>query len=185
MRWWYWGWFSGYSAITMGRLGMWALADTPADRAENAVGAATSFLGVGGLVISPLRKHLSDGKDLRAHTATSPAEWAGKRAAAETLLRTQAAAQRRGKHWGNRMLSASVPIGAGLVLWLAYDLPVQAAIATASGLVVGQTQIMTQPDHAVSQWEQYQSGAWRRPPSPSTSWHLTPMPGGMQLTLRF
>jgi len=108
--------------------------------------------------------------------------------AAETLLEEAAEQQEFGRSWLTHLGAAAINIGAGLVLWLGYDLPVDAAITAVAGMAIAELQIWTQPTGLMEAQARYKSGAWRTAAGPARQplrWTVAPMPGGASVGLIF
>jgi len=180
-RWWY-GWYTGWTALTVGQ-GVIALAVTdPGLRADAAVGAVGSSLGLIplGLVPFPARHAAAD---LRAMPESTPSERKIKLARGERLLRESAASEVLRRKWFNHVLCGTVSTSVGLVLALGYGRPVTGALSATIGIALSEAQIFTMPTAAIDDWNEYRkeggehAGRARRP-APSFSWYVAPLAGG-------
>jgi len=148
-RLWWNGWMAAYAGLTAGQGGAAGLSADRDTRADLGVGAATSFLGAVGVLISRLPEIDAAAKTLRAMPADG--EDAGRaRDEAATLLREQAANAEREEHsWVAHALNFIVAAGSSLVLWKGFDRGTSSATNFATSLAVGELQIWTQPDTLV------------------------------------
>jgi hypothetical protein len=155
---WYWGFTAAYSISAVGQTTLaLALAD-PGLRIDAAVVAGTSFLAVGGMIISPIPN---------VWRAAADAHRTGDVAAAITRA---ADAEARGRAWYNHLLVGVVAVASGLVLWVGYDRPVSAALSFGTAVVVGELNLLTMPTRAMR---------WRD--RPAVTWQLAPSLNGVQL----
>lgn len=152
-RWWY-GWYAGWTALTVGQAAL-AVGTTDAGlRADSAVGAVGSSLGVIPLGLFPFPARFA-AADLRALPASTPDERRRKLARAEGLLKTSAEAEVFGRSWISHTLCGTVSIALGLVLGLAYRRPLTGALNAVAGIALSEIQIFTQPTAAIDDWSEY------------------------------
>ena len=142
--WWY-GWMTFNGGFTVGQGIAAGLSGDRGSRADLGVGAATSFLGVIGMLISPLPEIDTASKTLRA--MPSDGEEAGRaRDEAAITLREQASNVERGvRSWVAHVLNVVVAGGSSLVLWKGFDRGSAAATNFPVSIAVGELQILTQP----------------------------------------
>jgi hypothetical protein len=133
-RWW-WGWTLGYAALTLGQSAAWALVDERGTRADLAVGAATSLVGLGGMALSDLSPVAAARDAVRLRSPD-----------VRNAVARAAEAEREGRRWWLHAANVALGIGAAAVLWLGYDRPVPGMVNGAIGIGVGEAQIWTQPD---------------------------------------
>ncbi len=155
---WYWGFTAVYSLSAVAQTTLALALDDPGLRIDAVVRASTSFLAVGGMIISPIPN---------VWRAADDAHRTGDVAAAMTRA---ADAETRARAWYNHMLVGIVAVTGGLVLWVGYDRPVSAAIVFGTSVVVGETNLLTRPTRAMR---------WRD--RPAVSWNLSPSLNGLQL----
>jgi hypothetical protein len=163
-RLWWNGWMATYAGLTTGQGVAAGLSGDRDTRADLGVGAATSFLGVVGVLISRLPEIDAAAETLRAMPAEG--EHAGRaRDEAAALLRKQAAgAEREERSWVAHALNFIVAAGSSLVLWKGFDRGPSSATNFATSLAVGELQIWTQPDALIGT-----SSARAAAPPPETS----------------
>lgn len=175
---WWWGWAGGYAAMTIGQ-GAVALVTSDSDlRINMLVGASSSFLGFGFVLLTdfPARYAVSELDQMPDETEQARAT---KHQRARELLCASAQAENDGRSWIIHVLGITVAAAQGLILWLAFDLPVDGAINAAVSLLISEAQIWTQPTRAIADWQATSSE--------DTELHLAivPNPGGVGLALTF
>jgi hypothetical protein len=150
-RLWWNGWMIGYGAATVGQGVAAGLDSDPDTRADKGVGAATSFLGVLGVLISPLPEIDAAAKALRA-MPTEGEEASRARDQAAITLREQAAnVEREQRSWIPHILNFVVAGGSSLVLGLGFERGAgPAARNFGASFAVGELQIWTQPSGLIN-----------------------------------
>lgn len=184
-RWWY-GWYAGWSALTVGEV-VFALAATDRGfRVDSAVGAVSCSLGVIPLGFLPFVPRTA-AASLRTLPGTSPAERRRKLAAGEHLLRSAADTEALGRSWLTHTLGISVSIAAGLVLALGYERPVTGTINALTGVALTELQIFTQPTAAIDAWRAYGLGKIAAPPTATKGprWTIVPQGNGLGFAAQF
>jgi hypothetical protein len=156
-RWWTGSWGVALGVGTAANLV--PLAWVPADqRVDWYTGAATTAVGIVPLVIAPLDV-VADSRDLRARLATRTAgDTCALLADAETRLVRDAKNQADGQRWwlhvGNVVLNA----GVGLFLIVGFHHWAAGIWNAASGAVIGEVIIFTQPTGAIDSLRRYRDG---------------------------
>ncbi len=144
-RLWWNGWTVAYGALTVGESISAGLTGSRDERVDMSVGAATSLIGVAGMLVSPMRDVARAADTL----AAMPAGTADERRARDDLavrLRADAArAEADGRSWLAHALNVAVAGGSSLVLWKAFDRGTSAAENFGASSAVGELQIWTQP----------------------------------------
>ena len=133
---WWTGFTVGYTASAVAQTSLALSLDDPGLRIDAVVGSVSSWLGVGGMLISPIP---------RVWRAASEARRTGR---IDEALALAANAEREARAWHNHMLCAIVAVAAGGVLWLGYDRPATGALNAGLNLVVGEINLYTQPRRA-------------------------------------
>jgi hypothetical protein len=155
---WYVGFTTAYAVSAVAQTTFALLIDDDGLRVDAAVGAGSSWLAVGGMVISPIPNVWRAAADARGGGSLDAA-----------ILRA-ATAERSARAWYNHALCGAVAVGAGLILWLGYDRPISGVINFAENLVVGEVNLLTIPTRSLG---------WRD--RPAATWHLAPTLQGVQL----
>jgi hypothetical protein len=163
----------------------------PADRSKPSLymGGIVSALGVGGLLVTPLRPAFT-GDELRDLPARSPEERIARARRAEELLRACAESERSGRSWVPHVLGGVVAVGSAMILWLGFHQPWYRVVTSFAATSVGsELQIITRPTQLIHDWEAYERDGWRtlaaRRARPKT--RVTPLayPGGAGLSVEF
>jgi hypothetical protein len=186
--WWY-TWLSGYGAATVVQTGIAVTSPELKTRQDMWNGAATTFLGVVGLLATPLvpkdsevNKLMSEGKDV-GHIYTSSDF-------SEAMLKDIARREQFGRSWKVHAVTGVVNIGSGLVTWLGFKRSFGEGMVTfAINTVITEAQIWSQPIRAVRDYKKYvqvhSNGKLAGPALPSKQWIMSATPGGINIRLRF
>lgn len=158
---WWWGWLGGYAGLTAGQMAIYAA--TPNDSDDNKtlrdimlVGGVSSAIGVGWQLVSPLTAS-SAADELRLMPERTAEERRQKLQRAEELMAAAAAEEKFGRSWLAHFAGFSVNLAAGLIIWQAmHHTFVEGFINFAAGMVISETQIYTQPTHAIDDFATYQ-----------------------------
>jgi hypothetical protein len=186
--WWY-GWFGGYSAATVGQLAVYSGSDNEKQRQDMLVGSVTTGLGAAGVVVFPLEAGRFASR-LRTIPAATPEERRSKLASAESFLRQAAAQESFGRSWKAQALATAVNLAAGLTIWLHYNRPAQDGLVTfAIGQLISEAQIFSQPMKAVRDLQEYdrRTDFDRVGSVPDTrhTWYVSVYPAGIIVGCRF
>jgi hypothetical protein len=144
-RLWWDAWMTAYGGFTVGQgiaAGVSRNYDTQVDQG---VGAATSFLGVVGLLISRLPEIESAAEELRAMPSGGEDADRARDQAAVDLRERAASAEREERSWVVHALNLVVTGGSSLILWKGFGHGTESAENLATGIAVGELQIWTQP----------------------------------------
>lgn len=182
---WSYGWFGAYVGSTVVQFGVALGTTDPGLRADMAVGAASSALGVLPFAAFPFTPRFASA-ELAELPARTPAERARKLRLAEKLLEKCADKEAFGHGWMMQVGVLTVNVGIGLGLALGYDRIRSGISTTLIGIAVSELQIFTQPTQAIDDWTAYQRGDLRRGEERSgVTWQIAPAPGGMALGASF
>jgi hypothetical protein len=186
--WWY-GWTAGYGAATAEQIVAHCQADTTKERQDTLVGYVTSAFGVIGQLVAPVEAGRLAAQ-LRAIPGQTPEERQAKLTAAESFLRRSAAQEAFGRSWKMHAITGAVNLGIGLFLWLRYDRPVRDGLVIfATGQLVSEVQIFTQPMKAVRDLREYEQRSefdhTRTVGADHSTWYVGATPGGMVMGCRF
>jgi hypothetical protein len=186
--WWY-GWLVGYGAATAGQLAVYSRSDDEKQRQDMLVGAVTTALGAGGVLIFPVEAGGFAAR-LRAMPGDTLEARRVKLASAEGYLRKAAAQEELGRSFQTQAIATAVNLAAGLTIWLHYNRPAKDGLITfAIGQIISEVQIFSQPMRAVRDLREYQqrtdfdhvsaSGAGHR------TWYVSVAPAGFVVGCRF
>jgi hypothetical protein len=140
-----WLWTAGYGALTLGQAIPAAITDDRGTRADLIAGAATSAVGLIGVLVLPPEVIGSSEELDRELSASAGGDPRARLARARALLERAAADEAFARSPLMHVACAAVNLAAGLALGLGYKRWVSGAITAASGIAVGELQILTTP----------------------------------------
>ena len=153
--WWY-GWLGAYSAATVAQGAVYFLSDDLITKQDMLVGAATTLLGAGFQLITPMGTG-RDADTLAQLPENDYAQLIVKLQRAEKMLENNALKEKSGRSWQIQGLNTAVNLGSGLITWLAYKRTVWDGVANfLLNSVITETQIWTQPTRTKKAWDAYQ-----------------------------
>jgi len=184
--WWY-AWLTGYSAATAGQGVIFFTSDDKTLRQDMVLGAATTFLGAMGQLITPVLRKDSDYPSYRDYASGEKPLSANE---AAQLLKTLAAREKEGRSWKTHAIAGVVNIGSGLITWLGYKRTFMDGLENfAINTVITEAQIWTQPMKAVRDYERYcrnaSSGAETMTSRRDGEWSWSIYPGGFYVRYVF
>lgn len=142
--WWY-GWLGTYSAATIGQGAVFLLSDDLPTRQDMALGAATTLLGAGFQLISPMGT-AKDAALLTVMPEEDDAQLKEKLLMAEKMLEENARKEKSGRSWQVHGLNTAVNLSSGLITWLGYKRSVWDGVFNfLLNTAITETQIWTQP----------------------------------------
>lgn len=151
-RWWY-GWLAGYSAATAGQAIVCFSSDNKTLRQDMVLGAATTFLGAMGQLVTPVLPNNSGYPSYRDY-ASGEASLSSEQAA--ELLKALAAREKEGRSWKTHLIAGVVNLSSGLITWLGYKRTFMDGLENfALNTAITEAQIWTQPMKAVRDYEKY------------------------------
>lgn len=146
-RWW-WGWLGAYAALTVGQVVIALAVERDETRWPYVVGAVSSALGVGGIVISSVKTHRLAARFRELEPLTGNVRLR----AVEREVARAAAGEDDARNLLSHALGWGCALGEGLVLWLGVDQPVDGILSLAEGVVVSELQIALTPTAARDAW---------------------------------
>jgi hypothetical protein len=160
MSYWNYGWAIGIGASGVGSLIPVPFVD-PDDRVDYYTGAVLAGLGVLPFLLAP-PDVIHDGRELHAMLAASPpgtdAEVCAMLGDAERRLLDDAHNEHLMSGWWAHAANVAINTGAFLFLGLGYHHWLSATITGASGVVIGEAVIFTQPTGSIDALARYQRG---------------------------
>jgi hypothetical protein len=186
--WWY-GWLIGYSAATMGQEAVFLTSENKKTRQDMALGAATTFLGAMGQIITPMTPGTAPDR-LTAISENTPQERATKLIAAEKLLEESALREKEGRSWQAHAITGIANLGSGLIVWLGFKRSIWEGVGNfALNTVITESQIWTQPTRAIRDYnnniKKYKSGEKQSYRNSETGWSVSMYPGGIAISFMF
>jgi hypothetical protein len=142
---WLWSWTAGYGALTLGQAIPAAITDDRGTRADLIAGAATSAVGLIGVLALPPEVIASSEEIERELSASAGGDPRARLARARALLERAAADEAFARSPLMHAACAVVNLAAGLALGLGYKRWVSGALTAASGIAIGELQILTTP----------------------------------------
>jgi hypothetical protein len=186
--WWY-TWLAGYGAATVVQSGIAITSPELKTRQDMWNGAATTFLGVVGLLVTPLVPKESRVSKLAAE-GKDPGHIYSDADFSKAMLKEIARREKFGRSWKVHAVTLAVNVGSGLVTWLGFDRSFGDGMVTfAINTAITETQIWTQPIRAVKDYNNYEraheAGQLAGPVVPRKQWMVSAGPGGVSIRLRF
>jgi hypothetical protein len=165
---WTWGWGIALGAGAVANLAplLWVPKD---ERIDWYVGAFTNTVGIVPLVIAPLDV-IGDSRELRARLAARDAtDVCTLLADAETRLVRDALNQADGRRWWLHVANFALNAGVGLFLGVGFHHWRNGLFQFATGAVIGEIIIFTQPTGAIDSLERYRRGDLGAGAAPATT----------------
>ena len=188
-KFWWNGWFYGYSAATMAQGVVCLESKELKTRQDMALGAATSLIAAAGQLLMPMVP-ASAPKKLALIPGDTPEERLVKLQKAEELFEASARREQDGRSWKMHAISGGVNLGGGLITWLGFDRTLSAGFWNfALNTAITEAQIWTQPTRAIRDYkkycEKYKSGLPQASNKLKTSFFVSAFPGGLTLRVGF
>jgi hypothetical protein len=187
-RWWY-GWLIGYSAATIAQGAIGLTSDARGTRQDMALGAATTFLGAVGQIITPMVPGSAPDR-LAGIAESTPNERTEKLAKAEKLLQECALREREGRSWKTHAITGVANLSSGLIVWLGFKRSAWEGLGNfLLNTVITEAQIWTQPTRAIRDYDNYnktyesEQKLSRR--KPGRNWFVNIYPGGLGISVMF
>jgi hypothetical protein len=183
---WRYSWIGGYSAATAAQGIIAASSDDKSLRQDMILGAATTFLGVVGTVLSPLvpdRKYMESQMKMCKDSLSASAY-------DEVMLKEMAKREKAGRSWKVHAAAGVVDLGSGLITWLGYKRTFRDGLINfALNTVIAEAQIWSQPLRAVRDYKKIYGSVQgirsSRPGEQGCRLYLGSYPGGVTLRAIF
>jgi hypothetical protein len=185
---WYYGWFAGYSAATIGQGAVFFISMDKVTRENMALGAATTFLGALGQLATPMDPG-KKAETLAQISDSTQQDRLKKLSDAEEMLKSAALREQFGKSWQVHVLSGAVNLSSGLITWLGFKQSIWAGIGNfALNSVITETQIWTQPTKISKDYQVY-CRKYSKPETtaykPKPTCYVGAFPSGISIKLLF
>ena len=182
-RYWQYGW-SGFFAASAAAQGYAAIdTDDGDDEVNYAVGAIKSAAGLTLMLLRPLPA-VKGAAPLQEMPANTPLQKETRLKAGRELLHKNARRAQERKSWIRHLTGIAVNLVGSVVIASIGDTD-DAVISGLTGIAINQANIWSQPSRAIDDLNDYQ----REFPAGSTTneaaWQLTPISGGLGVTIRF
>jgi len=186
--WWY-GWLGGYGAATLVQGAFFNGSTDLKNRQDMALGAATTFLGVLGQFITPIRPG-NEPEQLNAISGKTNEEQKIKLKLAEDLLNEIGTREKLARNWKSHILPTAIDLGSGMVTWLAFDRSVWAGVGNfAFNVAITESQIWSQPMFARQKSLKYQksimNGDREFSFAPRVNWYIYAYASGLRIKVAF
>ncbi len=182
-RYWQYGW-SGFYAANMAAQGYMAFKSSDGDHeARYIVGAVKSAAALALMLFRSLPA-TAGAAPLEDMPTDTPARKEARLKAAENLLRTNAARAAERKSWTRHLIAVGVHFIGSTTIAAIGDVK-DAAISNISGIAMSQIHIWSQPYRAIDDLADYERAFPDPPPDETLNWELTPIQGGLGVTIRF
>jgi hypothetical protein len=182
-RYWQNGW-SGFFAASAAFQGYKAIDSNDSDNELNhAVGAVKSAAGLTLMLLRPLpaAKGAAPLQDLPADT---PNEKEARLKAAKDLLHTNARRAMERKSWTRHLTGIAVNLIGSAIIATFGDTE-DAVVSGLTGIAINQANIWSQPSRSINDRGDYEKEFPAVPETNEAAWRLTPMKGGMGITIPF
>lgn len=147
---WAWGWGLGFSALALGQAGLALTRDDPGERAELAVGAGKTVLGLVPVLFVPVpAARDADVLDARLAAASTREQRCALVPEAEAMLARSAVDEAFARSWLAHVTTVAVNGGGLLVVGLGYGRWTTGTVGAVVGTAVGELQIFTRPTGAL------------------------------------
>jgi hypothetical protein len=168
---WSWAWTSVYVATVAGEGALYGSTHDRGKRIDDAVGIGSASFGAVALFALPLQLTLPL-RSARVHL-DGPDPCAALAEAEKTLEQVE-----KDQEFGHGIFgflgNVAVNVGFGLLLGVGYDRWPSAALSTASGIIVGELNSLTQPHNLREVLERYRTGRFDLT-SPRMTWAVVPV----------
>jgi hypothetical protein len=186
---WWNGWLIGYSGATVAQGIILLTNNEKSTRQDMVVGAATTFLGAIGQLVTPMVPGSAPDR-LAKMPGENPEERLKKLFSAENLLKTSALREKNGRSWKAHAVAGVLNISSGLITWLGFRRTVWAGVGNfALNTAITEAQIWTQPTKAVKDYQsycrKYKPGETPDAFKPEINWFVGIYPGGLSIKMLF
>ncbi|MCB8994261.1 MAG: hypothetical protein H6538_01495 [Bacteroidales bacterium] len=185
---WWQAWMYGYAGATVAQSVAAIAGQDKNFRQDMALGAATTFAGVIGQVITPIPPKRFELEAFESSCETNEA-LVRETLYYKELLRQLSEREKEGRSWKTHAAATLVNAGSGLITWKAYNRSFRDGLINfAINSVITEAQIWSQPVRAIKDYQKYINSEF--PPqaykSPhNTQWIAGLYPGGFSLRLEF
>lgn len=177
---WQYGWSGLYAGSLAVKGGLWAQSGSHKERYDNGVGFITTSLGLGDLLLNPLRTH-SYAKQIKNEEIELKQ--------AEEWLAAAAAEEQEKRSWWAHVSALLVNSAAGLTIALEDDRKTDGAMLFLTNMIATETKIFTSPKQMTKAYEAYQdddlAGMQTNLQQPSSSWQVAAAGPVLYLNYRF
>jgi hypothetical protein len=186
--WWY-GWFGAYSAATVAQGAVYFASSDKATKQDMALGSATTILGAGLQLLTPLNTG-HDADLISTLPENTPEELQIKLQKAEELFKNDAITEKAGRSWQIHALNEGMNLASGLITWLAFKRSFWDGVTNfVMNSAITETQIWTQPTRTLKDYRsycrKYKSDEKLVVYQPQPEYFLRTYPGGVSFSIVF
>lgn len=182
-RYWQHGWtgFHAASAVVQGVLAVDA--DDSDDEVNYLVGAVKSTGALAQMLIRPLPA-VQSATQFQALPSRSREERIHKAVQGEALLHENADRAAMRISWRRHLIGIGANLLGGVAI-AAFGDSSDAVTSTLLGIAVSETNIWTEPSHAVNDLEDYQNNKWAQRETSEVSWRIVPLARRVEVNIKF
>ena len=182
-RFWQYGW-TGFFAANAALQGYMVIKSSDGDHeVRYTVGAVKSAAALALMLLRPLPA-VKGAAPLEAMPADTPGQREARLSAAEDLLETNARRARERTSWKRHLGATAIHFIGGGTIAAAGDLS-DAVVSNLTGIALSQFHIWSQPYRAIEDLDDYERAFPDQRPPDEPDWELTPIQGGLGVTIRF
>ena len=187
---WKYAWYATFSALAISQGTIALTTDNKDLQKAMALGTATAFTGIGGLITKPLVS-IKANRTLQNMPANTAEERRLKLEMAEKLLKKSTEREINGKHWKSHATAGAVNLTAGLITWLGFEKTIWDGLRTfAISTCIAELQILTQPRKSIKAYTAYQNrfdanAKFTYKKKPQINWFVSATPTGFRLNVSF
>ena len=187
-RWWY-GWLIGYSVVTVGQGINFFISNSKKTKEDMALGAAVTFLGAAGQIISPMAPGTAPAMFRNMPESTSQ-QRRKKLLEGEKLLQKCAQREKEGRSFETQLVVGTVNLASGLITWLSFKRTIWEGLGNfLLGTAVTEIQIFTQPTKAINDYanydRKYRADSKSSLTKSRTSFFVSLYPNGLKIGVNF
>lgn len=182
-RTWQYGW-SGFFAASAVLQGYNAIQSNNSDNETNyTVGAIKSSAALALMLVRPLPA-VDGAAPLQTMPSSTPEQKEARLKAAEYLLHTNARRAHERTSWSRHLMAIAVHFIGSTAIFALGDAK-DALVSNLTGVAISQAHIWSQPSRAIDDLADYERQFPTAAASDETTWQLTPIRGGLGITIRF
>jgi hypothetical protein len=183
-RTWWTLWMIGYGAATVGSFGFGAITTSYDLRVDAFADGAKSALALGAVAWT-LRTPFRAPGELETMDGSTVETRRLRLVRAEELLEQSAKDESLATSWLGHLAGIGVNLGGAAILWFGYGQRGLALVDVATGLAIGELQVLTTPTDAIASLRRYRAGDFTPPPERKLAWSIVPSVGGAGLRVAF
>ncbi len=180
---WQYGWTGFFAANTALQGYMVAKSNDGDNKTRYAVDATKFAAGLALMLLRPLPA-VKGAAPAEAMVADTKAQKLARLNTAEDLLRVNARRAEERKSWARHLAAITVNLVGSTAIAAIGDIK-DAAVSNVTGIAISQFHIWSQPSRAIDDLAAYEDTFPSPTPPAAVTWELTPMPGGLGVSIHF